>query len=149
VSIIAGVEYRSWNGVAITPGDTPLTRMLSLTSSFARPRVNVDTKPFAEAYITEPGPPPWRAAVDLTVVVLPFPVLRMLRAAAAPIPVEAPVMRTDLPARSAARVGSDIERPLLGEEGAHALLVADAGHRLGEQLRAGQRANARAGDRVG
>jgi hypothetical protein len=61
----------------MTPGDTAFTRMLSLTSSFAMPRVNVLTKPFADAYIAAPAPPPLRAAIDVTLMMLPRPARRM------------------------------------------------------------------------
>jgi hypothetical protein len=66
-----GVLKRSWNGVAITPGATALTRTRSLTSSLARPRVRLPTNALDEAYRPEPGPPPLLAAIELVLMITP------------------------------------------------------------------------------
>src|SRR5690242_18282704 len=58
------------------------------------------------------------------------------RAAAAPMPVDAPVMRTDLPARSVV-IGSDMSR-LLREQRRNGFLVRDPRHGFGKELRARQ-----------
>src|SRR5258706_13455799 len=82
VSSNSGVENRSWNGVAITPGDTPLTRMLAPASSLARLRVALERNALEPAYNRDPGPPPLRAAIELVLMMLPRPAAFMCLTAA-------------------------------------------------------------------
>ena len=44
--------------------------------------MNVEMKPFADAYIAAPRPPPTRAAIDVTLMMLPRPPWRMCGTAA-------------------------------------------------------------------
>ena len=48
-AICASDVCRSWNGVVMMPGAIALTRMPSVATSLARPRVNVLTAPLEVA----------------------------------------------------------------------------------------------------
>src|SRR5262245_2694440 len=71
LAIISGVENCSWNGVSITPGDTPFTRIPCGAISLASDLVYVMSAPLAVEYGPAPGPPPLRPAIDTMLTIEP------------------------------------------------------------------------------
>jgi len=71
VSSNSGVEKRSWkNGLAITPGETPLTRMFAPRQFLGQAARRVREERLGARVQQEPGPPPLRAAIELVLMML-------------------------------------------------------------------------------